>query len=373
MALEREVFNRTEVKVAVEAMFVPVRINANESPGIAAHYNVQRLPADVVVAPNGQVLAQLKCPPGAVQYLAQLEFVARGRPAGPASGNQPAVNQFAGNTGNAAPINQHVHPASATAPALGGGAEASVNGRGAWSGTPTDRIANYSWRESDYGSQPPPAVASYAVDPQQQHQWSQKPAGGVAETNAMQVTYGPVIQSAASAVEQKPIAQPAIQPPASSGYGANVGPSNSSASVPALVMVPASQAPPVGLDGYCPVQLQKLRNKWTKGDPRYGVVHRGRTYLFRGPAEQQEFLADPDRFSPVLCGFDPVLAVELGQHVPGTRSLGRFCGDRVYLFATPQSLAKFEAEAEEARVARRANKYSDAAYLAENPSRGALR
>ena len=53
--------------------------------------------------------------------------------------------------------------------------------------------------------------------------------------------------------------------------------------------------PALGLDGYCPVTLADQK-KWQVGDRRYGVIHRGRTYLFAGPVEQQKFLANPDHY-----------------------------------------------------------------------------
>ncbi len=140
-------------------------------------------------------------------------------------------------------------------------------------------------------------------------------------------------------------------------------------------MVPALQAPPVGLDGYCPVDLMRVKSfgivdprdprfKYKPGDPRYGAVHRGRTYLFSGPAEQQEFLRTPDRFSPAMSGYDPVLFVEEGRQVDGTRKLGLYFGDRIYLFATKESQDKFKADM---------RRYAEVIYQAENSGRGVLR
>jgi YHS domain-containing protein len=81
----------------------------------------------------------------------------------------------------------------------------------------------------------------------------------------------------------------------------------------------------------------------------WGAVHRGRTYVFTGPAEQQKFLANPDRYSPVMSGNDPVLALNQGQSVVGRREFGWFFNDRVYLFSSEESLNEF---------ARNPNRYS---------------
>ncbi|MHB1037777.1 MAG: thioredoxin family protein [Pirellulales bacterium] len=106
-------------------------------------------------------------------------------------------------------------------------------------------------------------------------------------------------------------------------------------------------SPPLGLDGYCPVQLaaqmqlEASRQRWVMGDRRWGVIHRGRTYLFSGPEEQKAFLANPDRYSPVMSGNDPVFALDYGQTVAGQRKWGVFYAGRVYLFANETSLKRF--------------------------------
>ncbi len=100
--------------------------------------------------------------------------------------------------------------------------------------------------------------------------------------------------------------------------------------------------PPLALDGNCPVTLQE-RRRWAVGHPTYGAVHRGRTYLFLGPQEKEKFLADPDRFAPVMSGIDPVLALDNHATVPGKREFGVFGADgRVYLFADAASRDRFE-------------------------------
>ncbi|HPP53074.1 MAG TPA: thioredoxin domain-containing protein, partial [Thermoguttaceae bacterium] len=59
--------------------------------------------------------------------------------------------------------------------------------------------------------------------------------------------------------------------------------------------------PPLGLEGYCPVELVEKR-RWVLGTHPWGVIHQGRTYMCAGPEEQKRFLANPDRYAPVLSG-----------------------------------------------------------------------
>ena len=120
-------------------------------------------------------------------------------------------------------------------------------------------------------------------------------------------------------------------------------------------LVPASQAPPVAMEGYCPVTLLEQR-KWKRSDPKFGAIHRGRTYLFASESEQQKFLADPDAFSPVLSGYDPVVFAQRAELVEGRRSYGLTYNKQIFLFADEASLQAFsknpQAFAETARQAR---------------------
>ena len=79
----------------------------------------------------------------------------------------------------------------------------------------------------------------------------------------------------------------------------------------------------VGLDGFCPVELM-LAQKWVKGDQRWGVIHREKTYLFSSVEALNIFMKDPDKYSPVLAGFDPVVFFHQGTLKPGSRKFGAF-------------------------------------------------
>jgi protein disulfide-isomerase len=94
------------------------------------------------------------------------------------------------------------------------------------------------------------------------------------------------------------------------------------------------------LDGYCPITLVE-QNTWSKGDPRWGVEHRGRTYLFTSYVNQQRFLANPDLYSPVLSGYDAVRYFDQGELVEGKREHGLYYGDQYFLFADEASLERF--------------------------------
>jgi protein disulfide-isomerase len=96
----------------------------------------------------------------------------------------------------------------------------------------------------------------------------------------------------------------------------------------------------LGLDGYCPVTLLK-RDVWKQGDPRYGIVHRGRLYMFAGERERNVFSGNPDDYSPVLAGVDPVHLAASGEPVEGKRTHGVVYRKRVYLFSSEENLQRF--------------------------------
>jgi thioredoxin-related protein/YHS domain-containing protein len=105
--------------------------------------------------------------------------------------------------------------------------------------------------------------------------------------------------------------------------------------------VPPEQEFRIALDGFCAVSLT-VRETWQQGDPRWGAYHRGRTYLFASPDFRQQFMADPDRYSPVLAGYDPTRFIDHGDPVEGQRQHGMWFRGRMYLFAEEASLERFQ-------------------------------
>ncbi len=102
------------------------------------------------------------------------------------------------------------------------------------------------------------------------------------------------------------------------------------------------QLPPLAMDGFCVVALNGDAPSWIEGDPRWGVIHQGRLYLFSSEEAKQSFWKEPDRYAPVFSGDDVVEFVEGGRRLAGERAYGVFFEDRVYLFASETSRDKFE-------------------------------
>ncbi len=283
MQLESEVFSSAEVAAALEANFVLVKLNVDDSPGTARIYGVSSIPADVIISPSGQLVSQLQSPPTVNQYIAQLTNAAKG---------------YRDLTGQA-PVTRTEPPQAAAQVVV---------------------------------TSPPPGIESGA--PSQSVYQNDRYAESrrqlqTAERNAPANAAGAPTSNSPSAVQ---LAQGISAGPPSPGKPAETALHSQ--------QLPAG-APPVGLDGFCPVTLVE-RRAWVRGNAAHGVVHRGRTYLFAGPEEAKKFFATPDRYGPVLSGNDPVLALDNRVAVPGRREFGVYMDNRVYLFASEESLRRFE-------------------------------
>jgi YHS domain-containing protein/thiol-disulfide isomerase/thioredoxin len=306
--LENDLRGQPGAAAALQANFVPVKVNYDYFQNTARQYGVDRLPTTVILAPTaaGEVLAVIPEAMPVDQYLSKLNGVAadaRHRaagayaqiPPGPAAGSPVTVNPLRAGTGTMSPA-----------------------------GTlrPTD---------------PPQDVPAAAP---------RMPITAVA------------VNVPSSAVAPAPVAPPTSPAPAAplvalatppSAPAASVTPPAAPAAPPSAPIAPPRQLPPVatapnptiGLDGYCPVQLVE-KDRWQKGNRAWGVIHRGKVYLFAGPEEQHRFQADPDRYAPVNSGNDVVLALEVGHAVPGFREHGAKFDGHIYLFASEDTLKKFE-------------------------------
>ena len=244
------------------------------------------------------------------------------------------------NTTTAPPIGRAIEPASASTPWL--------------SAAP------------DSGAVPPRAepessavVSDLPEKPKTTSTWS-------AFTTAFQKPFS-IFSKPAKTVEPPTLAPARPTSPLAATTPATVPPAAAPAAVTASPAVPAPTVAvgpdpygsmPLGLEGYCPVTLAE-KGEWTEGRAQWGARHRGRTYLFAGPEQQQAFMAAPDRYAPALSGDDPVAVVDQGKSLPGRRAYGVTYQSRMYLFSSPETRAQFAANPE---------RYTAPVMLAERPA-----
>jgi protein disulfide-isomerase len=372
--LEQTVLSQPQVGAAVERDYVPVKIDIDASPALANMFRVENVPFEVVLTPQGNAVTTLQAPMNPADYVAQLQNVAehfRRTTPGAMPGAPPA-------TVNAAYANL---PLSASAVQAGAVAGASGS-QGVIAQTSATRP-----QYNPYVTPPAGPASSQAMTPPPT-QAAMLGAGGAAGTgassatnspempaNAMPQSYrygtlgalagaapatsGPAGAGGAAASGGSAHAGAITSPPspANSAYAAVGGAANASgpasaapggraamaaAQVAAIQPPLPPNCPPVAFDGCCPVTLKAL-NKWAQGSTTFGAIHRGRTYLFVGETERQQFLADPDSYSPVFAGLDPVLLLDRQQTVAGSRKYGFKYGNAFYLFSCAETRDQFRA------------------------------
>jgi protein disulfide-isomerase len=358
--LDNEVFPQPAVAQAINSNFVPVKLNTDDFPATASLYGVDRIPMDVVLSPAGQLVYRAKSPLVADQFVAHVTQAARGGAMTPVQLAASNAEQVAGTV----PVNA----AGQILPQNAGPASPLAN-----SAAPQPNASNFagqgvSWPQSalQHTAIQQPTNQPQAQPIERQH-ISFAPNSHAIKMPVTAQTASPLVQQVTPWVNQSaqqtptgspPVVGSAYAPPATAT--GPVAQQQFTAAIPNLagntmagtvqpqtaeqrqpMMIPAKEAPPVGLDGFCPVTLAEQK-KWVRGDVRYGVEHRGRTYLFCTPENQKKFFDSPDHYSPVMCGMDPVLQLEARQTTSGRRDLGVFYQNRVYLFATMESKAAFE-------------------------------
>ncbi len=355
MRLESNVFTQPGVGPAMEARYVPVKVNAQEWPATARLYGLQFFPCDVIMTPNGRVLNKLSCPQDPRQYVAQLNQAAS-IAAGAIAGGPGAETKMAAVQAPSVPANPAndnlLRPRASVEPSKPAGGMASIYSE--------DQYSEFKGRNT------PPATSIAAAPAATPSSAGSPPAAGDNVFMAPPAQRRPAANAFA--------AGPDAAMTASYRQTLNVGPKSTHdrAGGGLLKAETRGGAPArVGLEGYCPVTLVERSSvsptdprAWTHGDPRWGAVHRGTTYLFVGPEEQKRFLQNPDRYSPALSGNDAVLAFDRGQLKVGSREFGIYFENRIYLFCDAGSLEQFS---------KNPRHYAEEARRAENPQQVTIR
>ncbi|HLA83166.1 MAG TPA: thioredoxin fold domain-containing protein [Thermoguttaceae bacterium] len=340
--MEQEVFSNPDVQVAIRADYVPVRLNVDHNRALAQQYGISSLPTDIIVTPEGRLLERQPGIMDRYQYVARLQQIATDARRAPAvtGGPQPTdPTLVAANIPANIPARNPIPPPMSAGPSP---VQPPMQGPPAQAQNPVNPYDNNAVPTTNYTVGSPTnfghAPQSQPVPPDQTRmpvQTMSPSPSGPAIPPEQSIASGAPVNVWANQTAQAPLAQ---SPPVLES-----GPSGGAASTSSPPNDPT--ACPFALDGFCPVEL--VENKaWKMGDVRWGANHRGRTYLFSGPEQQQRFLQDPDRYSPVASGADVVLAVMKSQVVPGRREYGVFCANRVFLFSSEESLSTFSAAPE---------------------------
>jgi YHS domain-containing protein/thioredoxin-like negative regulator of GroEL len=393
--LEQQVFPDPQVAGAVARDYVPVKINTTQARDLVEYYRVRQVPTDVVLDTQGRVLVQTSSPRDAAGYVRMLTELAAARrmpehpmmggatpaPAGYPAGPQSSPYEATPPADRAALSEQ---PGAAIRPEAAGTTAGSFYDlkmpQAANAEPPTnpsqerdERSSRYSMPQSlavgpRYAEQyRPDEMPTERVLPPQPLGGTPVPRGGSLAASpspappAPDRTVSPP-QPTGSVAFRDPLVAEAQPAPASRWDGRaststnsnfasyasqNPDPASSPANPSPVAPSPGPAVAPaaIAMEGFCPVTL-KEQEQWREGDRRFGAMHRGRTYLFVSAKHQERFLADPDRYSPVLSGYDPVAFIDRGELVDGCRQHGVWYQGNTYLFADEASLQRFETAAD---------------------------
>jgi protein disulfide-isomerase len=377
-ALESGVFNQPGVAGAIESQFVPVKLNANEFPATAQGFGITRIPTDVILTPDGQVVGKMISPATPSAYVGELTQVANQyrsqsgqalQTAGTSAPKPPVLNPAYADLDIGVPKPAETPVATAPPSTSSNPYLTAQSSSAAYTPPPLPPAASaanpYPNVGDRYATPAPASVPTTAPPAQTTNPYLAYGATSAPPAASVPITpdyYPPPQPSVAAPVTGYDMeSTPAAAPPDRSIPPANMGgvPVSEEAKRPAVsppqpttasVAPTANQplppgAPPLGFEGYCPVSMRTAW-KWVPGDAKYGAIHRGRTYLFSGPQEQQQFLANPDFYGPALAGIDPVLAIDHKQSVPGLREHSLDYDNQFYLFSSEATLQQFTANPE---------------------------
>ena len=294
--LEKGSYKNAQVCNAVNTNFIPVKVNAGSNPDLAKMFKVTKFPTDVVVTTGGQTLVHTVSPQDPQRYVAMLS--------------------------KAMPQQQPGQPAVAMNPAAAAPQPAATAPKPATTAPQTNMMAQ-------------PAVA--AQSPAQQMQLPQ-----------MTLPTSTQVAQSAPTTMTMPTQQPAAQPKSNqfalpSGPTATNAQLTSARQAPAKVPAPATlPEPELAMEGFCPVTVIN-EDRWVEGNPKHGVIHLGKLYLFSDAEKMEKFLADPVPFTPVLNEIDVVRFFEERKIVQGKREWGLKdpTHNRMFFFADEAAMNHF--------------------------------
>ncbi|QDU55769.1 thioredoxin family protein [Aeoliella mucimassa] len=327
--LDATVFNQPTVAGAVHSHYVPVKLNTNDFPATAERFGITRVPTDVVITPQGQVIKRMISPATPMDYITQTSSLA-----------QEHHRQMARNLVNKAQVAGTSQPASAAIAAF------PVQGD-------NNSFTNQPVAGAPSVTSNPHALMAMPAANQVAQQTQQTAAAPRIEVTPIDVPNPYTTPAQPAAPPQPPVSQVAMAEPAQVPAVPSATPPAAPAQTPAAAQPAVASAapqlpagsPPVGFFGYCPVTM-KNEGRWQKGDVQWGCYHRGRTYLFASQAARDQFFANGDAYAPALSGIDPVAAIDSGRVVEGKSSYLLECGGQLYLFESEENLAKFSSQAD---------------------------
>ncbi len=312
--LETGAFKAPEVGQAIEKGFVPVKVHTGKNQNLVQMFKVKQIPTDVVVTPQGQVLAH-----GTSKQLPS-EFLSALAQATQSAANPASIAAATPNPAASA-------PPVATQPAV---TPPAVSAQVA--AAPQDVAATIAESKLPGNEVAPAAISADTTNSfTMPVGFSGGATGQLAGVRTEGLSFGAPAQANIT-VPQAAIIENPIVPQNAAGKPAETRPSQ-----------PVSTQPELALEGYCAVTIAE-EIRWEEGKPEFGVIHLGKLYLFASDAAMQTFLANPEPYTPVLNEIDVVRFFEERVIVPGKRTHGARINNRLFFFADEEALEHFNSD-----------------------------
>jgi thiol-disulfide isomerase/thioredoxin len=382
-ALDTYVFKSSQVKKAIAENVVPVRLDADRALDIVNEYDVSMVPFDVIITPGGRVVTERRSPSDADNYAKMISGTATAsrnlakEKMGPIAHQRKVVKNDLVN-------GQDTMDFRATGPSevqVGLSKDSSLLQRrqtafsdemtsGPGPKTQSNPFTNpdASLRSSDNSDE-------VAIDDLERKQFLSKDRNWVAPSaqtrraepkRIVNKRYFDSIAQKENGGNGSSVASDSHDlglngngEVSSANGDFKIDPSTDSTQLGSVMEIGSSDKSPLQvssnppqidrqslcLKGKCPVTLI-TEGRWEDGDTRFGIVHRNRTYIFANAEKLAQFRSNPDNYSPILAGYDPVVYREQGKLVEGLAENGVFMGrtpnQKVILFKNAATRSKFQ-------------------------------
>lgn len=373
--LDTFVFNRESVGRAIEEGMVPVKVDIDVHPDLVSEYGVKSIPFDVIISPNGNMVHRQKSPSTTDNYQSMITRLSKANRGTGTESISPSIfkeqiasqeakptaegsdsMQFNATSVDFRPTEEHTKVASSDGqfrPRSTSGPSTTARTTGT-----LDFVSNTHVQPNrttdDFSANA--ALEAPKKNSQVQPGFSPRPKRIVNEIAASSMRQNnddkPVFSPGSIRTQPKDI-RATIRTGSPEMARQEIVAAQPQQPIAALRVTndqPARPAPPkpktsFALNANCPVSLLTI-SKWVPGNENFGCVHRGKTYLFASKEHMETFLAAPDKYSPVLAGFDPVSFSENGEFHDGEESLGVFMSkggvQKIVLFKSMDNRNKFQ-------------------------------
>lgn len=359
--MEETVFSQETIQMLAGSYFVMVKADGNQLPSIRDHFGVKSYPTDLIVAPDGKVLARhigyqdraayssfltaaaakADLPPMTapidshwkdvqlassekVPEPAETVAVSRAPATSVPTENPENLNAILEVPALETPVKETV---AASAQETAEAAQELTVADSEKETAPADSASDASLDLLELEEKAPQAVAS------------QEPENDPEEVDLFALEAPEDVQKAADTLE-KAAGELVLSERAVSPEIADAAKSAKNPSAPIRPTSYAAEEALVLLDGYCPVTMVE-QNAWTRGSSEFTSKFGNGIYYFVSEAEKEKFLRNPQFYALVSDGFDIVLLTDQKQKTQGTRRFGIRYADLNFVFATEESREQF--------------------------------